>query len=710
MRKRNRLLVENGLAGIPASGRKARRAAAMFFCWLCCIWLWTGTGGLLRVLAAEGTVHFGSDSYVWNTGEVSPLGVYFEGSIAVSSYSICLEYDPEVLSYLNGADRTEGNLLWLEGGGGESSYKRMLHFEPLTEAETTVHMVSASGMGMSVAEDGTVTEEAFELAGLAAAPVTVQKKISSNLRSLTVKDAEGMEEFAPERLEYHMQVEYGTKQLSLEYETEDEGADVSVSDTLLEEGENVIVVTVQGLRSEPVEYKLYVERKKDEEAENAGTDRIGGKRAGISGTGETAGGPAGAPGTEETAGRPERTEETAGRSEGTGETAGRSEETEKTAGRSEGTEKTADGIEGTGAAAGELAMAAGTAGTENGEEADAGRKEAEGKQEADMPNGKGEDGGAGGGSQAESALSPPLLAAMIAVSCMAVLYLLFQWNGRRKRKTGRRASVRHAASKADGYEPFRVINLEQTVIELRHVTMNFRMAEEEASSLKEYMIRTLRGKNHYRMFSALKDITFDVKQGEVLGIVGTNGSGKSTLLKIIAGALLPSAGEVIADHRKVQMLTLGTGFDMELTARENVYLNGAIIGYSKEYIDRKYEDIVTFAELEGFMDERMKNFSSGMVSRLGFAIATMRDSPDILILDEVLSVGDMFFRKKSEKRIKEMIHSGATVLIVSHSADVIRKNCDRAVWIEKGVLQMVGKPETVCAAYEKMERQSDATA
>ena len=185
-------------------------------------------------------------------------------------------------------------------------------------------------------------------------------------------------------------------------------------------------------------------------------------------------------------------------------------------------------------------------------------------------------------------------------------------------------------------------------------------------------------------------------------MIGTNGSGKSTLLKIVAGALHPSEGEVVVDKDKVQMLTLGTGFDMELTARENVYLNGAIIGFSKEYIDEKYDDIVTFAELDGFMDERMKNFSSGMVSRLGFAIATMRDTPDILILDEVLSVGDMFFRKKSEKRIREMIHSGATVLIVSHSADVIRKNCDKAVWIEKGILRMVGKPDEVCKAYEGM--------
>ena len=153
------------------------------------------------------------------------------------------------------------------------------------------------------------------------------------------------------------------------------------------------------------------------------------------------------------------------------------------------------------------------------------------------------------------------------------------------------------------------------------------------------------------------------------------------------------------DRSKVQLLTLGTGFDMELTARENVYLNGAIIGYSKDFIDSRYDDIVKFAELEGFMDEKVKNFSSGMVSRLGFAIATIEDAPEILILDEVLSVGDEFFRKKSLTRIKEMIHGGSTVLIVSHSMSTIKENCSKVVWIEKGRLRMAGPPDKVCEAY-----------
>lgn len=242
-----------------------------------------------------------------------------------------------------------------------------------------------------------------------------------------------------------------------------------------------------------------------------------------------------------------------------------------------------------------------------------------------------------------------------------------------------------------------------TQIEIKNVTMRFRRARDEVSSLKELLVRRLRGEHKYETFTALDDVSLSIGKGEVVGIVGTNGSGKSTLLKIISGALIPTAGTVQVDQKKVQLLTLGTGFDMELTGRENVYLNGAVIGYTKAFIDDKYQDIVRFAELEGFMEEKVRNYSSGMVSRLGFAIATVRDAPEILILDEVLSVGDMFFRKKSEARIREMIHTGSTVLIVSHSTSVIRGNCTKAVWLEKGKLRKIGDPGQVCGAYEKMK-------
>ncbi len=246
-------------------------------------------------------------------------------------------------------------------------------------------------------------------------------------------------------------------------------------------------------------------------------------------------------------------------------------------------------------------------------------------------------------------------------------------------------------------------NRKGTDIAVKNVTMQFRRAKDEATSIKELLVRTLRREHSYEEFKALDNISFTVHQAEVAGIIGTNGSGKSTMLKIISGALIPTSGTVEVDRRKVQLLTLGTGFDVELTGRENVYLNGAIIGYTREYIDEKYSDIVKFAELEGFMEEKVRNYSSGMVSRLGFAIATVRDTPEILILDEVLSVGDMFFRQKSEARIREMIHGGSTVLIVSHSTSVIRNNCTKAIWIEKGRLRAQGDPRDVCDAYEKLK-------
>lgn len=243
------------------------------------------------------------------------------------------------------------------------------------------------------------------------------------------------------------------------------------------------------------------------------------------------------------------------------------------------------------------------------------------------------------------------------------------------------------------------------VIKVRDVTMEFHLSSSNPSGLKDYLIQTAKRQITYRRLYALYHVSFNVYKGEVVGIIGTNGSGKSTLLKIVSGALKPTGGRVEVDRRKVQLLTLGTGFDMELTAKENVYLNGSIIGYSREFLDAHYDDIVEFAELQDFMEEKVKNFSSGMVSRLGFAIATAGDAAEILILDEVLAVGDEFFRKKSLRRIKEMIHGGSTVLMVSHGMGTILDNCTKCVWIEKGKLQMVGEPKVVCEAYRKMNQE-----
>ena len=264
--------------------------------------------------------------------------------------------------------------------------------------------------------------------------------------------------------------------------------------------------------------------------------------------------------------------------------------------------------------------------------------------------------------------------------------------------------VQTEAAKADARRT-RSKEQKEPIVSVQNVSMEFKIATQNVSGIKEWVIEKVKGRLSYRTLKALSHVSFNVYPGEVVGIIGTNGSGKSTLLKIISGALKPTSGKVIADRSKIQLLTLGTGFDMELTARENIYLNGAIIGYSREFIDEHYDDIVEFSELADFMEEKVKNFSSGMVSRLAFAIATAGEAAEILILDEVLSVGDEFFRKKSLARIKEMIHGGSTVLMVSHNMNTITSNCSRAVWIEKGRLRMEGKAKRVCMAYQGMGKE-----
>lgn len=239
------------------------------------------------------------------------------------------------------------------------------------------------------------------------------------------------------------------------------------------------------------------------------------------------------------------------------------------------------------------------------------------------------------------------------------------------------------------------------VIEADHVTMRFLLERDAPLSLKERVVRTLRHERRQEWFTALCAVSFTVRRGEVVGIVGTNGSGKSTLLRIICGTYAPSEGTVRADRRQITLLALGAGFDHELSGRENVYLNGALCGYSRAFLDAHYEEIVAFAGLEGFMEEKVRHYSSGMVSRLAFAIVSAGQVSGVLILDEVLSVGDRFFREKSEKRIRELISGGTAVLIVSHSTTVLRRICSRVIWIEKGELRMDGTPDAVCLAYEK---------
>ena len=245
---------------------------------------------------------------------------------------------------------------------------------------------------------------------------------------------------------------------------------------------------------------------------------------------------------------------------------------------------------------------------------------------------------------------------------------------------------------------------QETIISVEHVSMRFNLSSEKFDSFKEYVIKSLKKQVSYDEFWALKDVSFDVKRGDSLGLIGLNGSGKSTMLKTIAGVLKPTKGKVTVGGNIAPLIELGAGFDMDLTARENVFLNGALLGYNRAQMEAQYEDIVEFSELRDFMDVPVKNFSSGMVSRLAFAIATI-GIPDILIVDEVLSVGDEFFRKKSLKRVKEMIHGGSTVLLVSHSMETIKENCTKVVWIEKGKLRMIGKPDVVCENYGKLNEK-----
>ena len=243
---------------------------------------------------------------------------------------------------------------------------------------------------------------------------------------------------------------------------------------------------------------------------------------------------------------------------------------------------------------------------------------------------------------------------------------------------------------------------EEFAVKVDHVSMCFNMSKERLDSLKEYFIKLARRELNFTEFYALKEVSFEIPKGQVCGIVGLNGSGKSTLLKVISGILKPTVGKATTVGSISPLIELGAGFDMELTARENIFLNGAVLGYSKKMMEEKFDEIIEFAELQDFVDVVIKNFSSGMVARLGFAIATIT-KPDILIVDEILAVGDFLFQQKCERRIHEMMEGGTTVVIVSHSIDQIERLCQRVIWLEKGRVRMDGDVVPVCNAYKGLE-------
>lgn len=242
-----------------------------------------------------------------------------------------------------------------------------------------------------------------------------------------------------------------------------------------------------------------------------------------------------------------------------------------------------------------------------------------------------------------------------------------------------------------------------SMIKVEDVSMKFNLGIEKNFSLKLFFINMFKPKKkdekkENKDFWALKHVNFEVERGEVVGFVGGNGAGKSTLLKVVSGVMKPTEGKITVAGNICPMIELGAGFDMDLTARENIYLNGSILGYSREFIDQKFDEIVSFSELQDFLEVPVRNFSSGMVARLAFSIATQVD-PEILIVDEILSVGDLNFQQKSEAKMRSMITGGTTVLYVSHSIDSIRSLCDKVVWLDHGKVVMSGDTEKVCQAY-----------
>ena len=238
----------------------------------------------------------------------------------------------------------------------------------------------------------------------------------------------------------------------------------------------------------------------------------------------------------------------------------------------------------------------------------------------------------------------------------------------------------------------------KVIIDVDHVTIRFNLASEKIDNLKEYFIKLVTRKLMFQEFLAVKDVSFQVRQGEAWGLIGTNGSGKSTLLKAISGILKPYKGSITVDGFIAPLIELGAGFDQEMTARENIFLNGCVLGHTEQFMKEHFDEIVDFAELHDFLDSPLKNFSSGMRARLGFSIATMV-KPEILIVDEILSVGDVKFREKCAKRMEEMLSGGTTLLYVSHNISEVRRLCDHALWIDKGVQRMQGDVTTVCDAY-----------
>jgi lipopolysaccharide transport system ATP-binding protein len=242
--------------------------------------------------------------------------------------------------------------------------------------------------------------------------------------------------------------------------------------------------------------------------------------------------------------------------------------------------------------------------------------------------------------------------------------------------------------------------LQPAVIQIENAAVRFNMSSEKIDNIKEYFVKLIKGNLHFHEFMALKNINFEVKKGESWGIIGSNGAGKSTLLKLICGIIAPNTGSIKVNGSISPMLELGAGFDPELTAGENIYLEGALLGHSRAFMREHYDEIVEFSELKEFLDMPIKNYSSGMQTRMAFSVATVVE-PEILVVDEILAVGDAAFQRKCEKRIRKMIENATTLLLVSHDKSTVERICEKALWLRNGEAVMTGDAKEVCAAYEE---------
>lgn len=238
----------------------------------------------------------------------------------------------------------------------------------------------------------------------------------------------------------------------------------------------------------------------------------------------------------------------------------------------------------------------------------------------------------------------------------------------------------------------------KVIVDVNDVTIRFNLSNQKVDNLKEYVIKFMKRELLFQEFYAIRNVSFRIREGEAWGLIGSNGSGKSTLLKTISGIMKPYQGEIVVNGSIAPLIELGAGFDPECTARENIFLNGCVLGHSMKFMGEHFDEIVEFAEIQQFLDSPIKNYSSGMRARLGFSIATMV-RPDILIVDEVLSVGDYKFRRKCEKRMKELLSGGTTLLYVSHNIDEVKRLCDHAIWLDHGEARMIGDVNKVCSAY-----------